>query len=47
MSARPGRFVEEVTIDLPRPRALDMMTDASFGALVGRIRSHLDRGAFS
>src|SRR3546814_12442499 len=26
MSPRPGRFVEEVVVDLPRPRTLDMMT---------------------
>lgn len=46
MSPRPGRFVEIVAIDLPRPRTLDMMTTAAFGALVDRIRSHLDKGAF-
>jgi NitT/TauT family transport system ATP-binding protein len=46
MSPRPGRFVEAVTVDLPRPRTLDMMTDPRFGALVHRIRAHLDKGAF-
>ncbi|WP_404291904.1 ABC transporter ATP-binding protein [Microvirga sp. RSM25] len=46
MSPRPGRFVEAITIDLPRPRTLDMMSDPRFGALVHRIRSHLDKGAF-
>jgi len=46
MSPRPGRFVEAVTVDLPRPRTLEMMTDPRFGALVHRIRSHLDKGAF-
>jgi NitT/TauT family transport system ATP-binding protein len=46
MSPRPGRFVEAVTIDLPRPRTLEMMTDPRFGALVHRIRGHLDKGAF-
>ena len=45
MSPRPGRFVEEVVIDLPRPRTLEMMTTPKFGALVDRIRSHLDEGA--
>lgn len=44
MSPRPGRFVEEVAIDLPRPRSLDMITTPRFGALVDRIRSHLDAG---
>jgi NitT/TauT family transport system ATP-binding protein len=47
MSARPGRFIESVAIDLPRPRTLDMMTGPRFGALVQRIRSHLDQGAFT
>ena len=46
MSPRPGRFVDEVTIDLPRPRTLDMITTPQFGALVDRIRSRLDKGAF-
>jgi NitT/TauT family transport system ATP-binding protein len=46
MSPRPGRFVEAVHIDLPRPRTLAMATSQQFGALVDRIRSHLDRGAF-
>ncbi len=46
MSPRPGRFVEAVTIDLPRPRTLDMMTSPGFGALVDRIRGRLDKGAF-
>lgn len=46
MSPRPGRFVEEVVVDLPRPRTLDMITTPRFGALVDRIRGHLDKGAF-
>jgi NitT/TauT family transport system ATP-binding protein len=46
MSPRPGRFVEAVEIDLPRPRTLDMITTPRFGALVDRIRGRLDRGAF-
>lgn len=46
MSPRPGRFVEAVAIDLPRPRTLDMMTSPRFGALVDRIRGRLDKGAF-
>jgi NitT/TauT family transport system ATP-binding protein len=46
MSPRPGRLVEAVDIDLPRPRTLDMITTPRFGALVDRIRGHLDRGAF-
>ena len=46
MSPRPGRFVEAVKVDLPRPRTLEMITTPRFGALVDRIRSRLDRGAF-
>ncbi len=46
MSPRPGRFVEAVRVDLPRPRTLDMITEPRFGALVQRIRAQLDKGAF-
>jgi NitT/TauT family transport system ATP-binding protein len=46
MSPRPGRFVEAVVIDLPRPRTLNMITDQKFGRFVDRIRGHLDKGAF-
>ena len=46
MSPRPGRFVEAVQVDLPRPRTLEMITTPRFGALVDRIRGRLDRGAF-
>jgi NitT/TauT family transport system ATP-binding protein len=46
MSPRPGRFIERVAIDLPRPRTLDMITSPRFGIFVDRIRSRLDRGAF-
>jgi NitT/TauT family transport system ATP-binding protein len=46
MSPRPGRFVDAVPIDLPRPRTLHMMTEPRFGRLVDRIRDQLDKGAF-
>ncbi len=46
MSARPGRIVETIEIDLPRPRTTDMMVTPAFGAYVQRIRSLLDKGAF-
>jgi NitT/TauT family transport system ATP-binding protein len=46
MSARPGRIVEAVTIDLPRPRTLDMLSAAHFGAIVQAIRDRLDKEAF-
>jgi NitT/TauT family transport system ATP-binding protein len=38
MTARPGRFVDDIEIDLPRPRTLEMMSTAPFGEYVGRIR---------
>ena len=44
MSPRPGRIAEVVEIDLPRPRTLHMITTPRFGAIVDRIRSHLDEG---
>jgi NitT/TauT family transport system ATP-binding protein len=46
MSARPGRVVRAVEIDLPRPRTLDMVTLPAFGRHVGTIRNLLDKGAF-
>ena len=42
MSPRPGRIVQTVTVDLPRPRDLDVMTGPEFGDLVRSIRRHLD-----
>jgi len=44
MKPRPGRIAEVVTVDLPRPRTLDMMTTPKFGEIVDRIRSMLDKG---
>jgi NitT/TauT family transport system ATP-binding protein len=41
MSARPGRIVDEVTVDLPRPRRLGMQATPEFGALTRRIRARL------
>ena len=42
MRPRPGRIVEAVEIDLPRPRTLDMLTTAAFADYVRRIRGRLD-----
>jgi hypothetical protein len=30
--------MDDITIDLPRPRSLDMMTDPVFGGYASRIR---------
>ncbi|TKA95645.1 ABC transporter ATP-binding protein [Cereibacter changlensis] len=45
MRARPGRVMEEVEIDLPRPRTLEMINTPKFGAIVAHIRGLLDREA--
>jgi NitT/TauT family transport system ATP-binding protein len=36
MTARPGRIKEVLTIDLPRPRSLEMVNSKAFGALFDR-----------
>jgi NitT/TauT family transport system ATP-binding protein len=46
MKPRPGRVVEAVHVDLPRPRTLDMLTTPRFGAIVQQIRNRLDKEAF-
>jgi NitT/TauT family transport system ATP-binding protein len=38
MSARPGRIVESIPIDLPRPRTLQTMGEPAFVALTQRLR---------
>ena len=42
MSARPGRIVEIVSVDLPRPRDLDMMASDEFGVYTRKIRHLFD-----
>jgi NitT/TauT family transport system ATP-binding protein len=42
MSARPGRIVEVVSVDLPRPRDLDMMASDEFGVYARKIRHLFD-----
>jgi NitT/TauT family transport system ATP-binding protein len=37
MSARPGRIVADITVDLPRPRTLAMHEDPTFMALSRRV----------
>lgn len=44
MSARPGRMVDAVVIDLPRPRTLDVTGEPRFGELVREVRTLLDKG---
>ena len=42
MGPRPGRVVGEVTIELPRPRRLEMAESPEFGRLAGQVRRHLN-----
>ena len=37
MSARPGRIKEEIPVDIPRPRSLDVVTAPAFTALKRRV----------
>ena len=41
MSARPGRLLETITIDLPRPRTMEMMSTVKFGDYTLQIRALL------
>lgn len=45
MSPRPGCFIGEVRVDLPRPRQLGMMTTERFGELVAQCRDALEHTA--
>jgi NitT/TauT family transport system ATP-binding protein len=46
MSARPGRVVEVVRVELPRPRDLDMMASDEFGVYTRKIRHLFDAKAW-
>src|SRR3954471_16626928 len=41
LSARPGRIVDDVAVDLPRPRTFAMTSSERFGLLKERIWQHL------
>ena len=41
LSARPGRVVDDVAVDLPRPRAFAMTSSERFGILKDRIWQHI------
>ncbi|MHA7685290.1 ABC transporter ATP-binding protein [Cupriavidus sp. PET2-C1] len=40
MTPRPGHIVDDVVVELARPRSLDVMTTPDFGRHVKRIRDH-------
>jgi NitT/TauT family transport system ATP-binding protein len=42
MTPRPGRIVDVIPIDLPRPRTLAMHNTPEFGHFVARIRAHFN-----
>ena len=44
MTPRPGRIVEVIDIDLPRPRTIEMQSTPEFGRLAGRLRRHFGAG---
>jgi NitT/TauT family transport system ATP-binding protein len=44
MTPRPGRIQDELAIELPRPRTLDVMNTPEFGTYVRRIRKELNAG---
>jgi NitT/TauT family transport system ATP-binding protein len=46
MKPRPGRIVEEIVIDLPRPRTLEMINTPRFGEIIAHIRDLLGKEAF-
>lgn len=43
MSPRPGRILEVIEVDLPRPRDLDIRESAEFGAYTKHIRALFDQ----
>lgn len=47
MQSRPGRIVENVVIDLPRPRTLEMINTPEFGQIVAHIRDLLGKEAYA
>jgi NitT/TauT family transport system ATP-binding protein len=42
MSPRPGRIVEVIDVELPKPRVLEMVNSKEFGSIVARIRAHFN-----
>jgi NitT/TauT family transport system ATP-binding protein len=45
MSARPGRIIDRIDVDLPRPRTYEMLNSMAFGRLRDRIWQHIRAAA--
>jgi NitT/TauT family transport system ATP-binding protein len=43
MSPRPGQIVAEITVDLPRPRSLEMQESQTFLAHLQEIRKTMEK----
>ena len=43
MSARPGRILAERTVDLPRPRDLEVLFAPEFADIVYELRGHIEQ----
>ena len=41
MSARPGRIIREIRIDLPRPRSIESLTAPAFMAYKAELMSEM------
>jgi NitT/TauT family transport system ATP-binding protein len=44
MSARPGRIIDRITVNLPRPRSYDMMGTETFAKMRDRIWQQIRKG---
>jgi NitT/TauT family transport system ATP-binding protein len=48
MSPRPGAILDDIPVELPRPRSLAMHEDPAFSAIVRRVRTQFERtGVFA
>ena len=45
MSPRPGRIVDHLQVQLPRPRTYEMLSGDAFGSLRDRIWRHIRKSA--
>lgn len=43
MSQRPGHIISDISVDLPRPRTLEMTYSPKFGAIAAQVRGLIER----